>query len=958
MGFAVVVSLPFLYLMLRRPLIRRLALRNVVRRPREAVLVIIGGLLGTAIITGAFVVGDTLHRSLDDRALANLGPVDEVVLLPDRDRWLEASERLTATEFEAVDRVAPMALVGAPVASVGSDRRASPQAQLVETDFARAAALGPYAETGIRGPTPAPGHAVASAQLAHRLGVEAGDRVDVFAYGRTLRMRIDRILPQRGVAGFVFAYAAVADNLFVAPGTISELAAAAEASNRTPVPPSWLVVASNQGDAIAGADRSDAALRELLSASRGLRADVIPAKAIAFEAAKANGAGVSQFFNAMGAFGVLAGVLLLVNVIAMLAEERTSELGMMRAVGLRRATFVGAFCAEGWLYSLAAGLLGTAAGVGLGRFMVGLTQNLYEPAGNAFGLDLRFTASAASMQRGFAAGLFISLATVVLTSWRVSRFDVIRAIRDLPDAPVRSRRLWPLLVGATVMLFGLAMGAAASGTGDPLGLVLGPMLALGGLVPVLERSIGRRAAITGCAIVLVAWLAVGIQILGLASEGESLVPLVVQGLGLVTAGVLLVAQQQDRIGGALRRVSRGTTGLAARLGLAYPLARQFRTTLTLAPFTLVVFTLTFITALSGLITSEVDALADTAAGGYDAVIDSSTANPIDLDEIRARDDVAAMAVTPQTVARVTAPGGTTKDRRVSLINRTVFAAEPPDLSDRGRYRTKREAYEAVIRDPDLAIVTEQFMTADDAAGESDASVPRWTVGSSLTIVDPTTGQGHEYTVAAILAGDVTGNGPLIGQEGATERVFTTGLADNRAWVKLRTAPGPWADRVQGRYVENGTSVAVFSEVADDIFEFILQLVNIYRSYLGLGLIVGVAGIGVVMVRAVRERRHQIGLLRSMGFEAKLVGRSFLFEAGFVAVEGVVLGVGLALLTTYTTSKSESIRNIIGSYPDFVVPWWSLTLLIGGVLLAALLTAFGPARSAARIPPSVALRMVD
>ena len=58
------LSLPFVYVVLRRPVLRRLAFRNAARRPRETALVILGSLLGTAIMTGSFVVGDTFTSSI------------------------------------------------------------------------------------------------------------------------------------------------------------------------------------------------------------------------------------------------------------------------------------------------------------------------------------------------------------------------------------------------------------------------------------------------------------------------------------------------------------------------------------------------------------------------------------------------------------------------------------------------------------------------------------------------------------------------------------------------------------------------------------------------------------------------------------------------------------------------------------------------------------------------------
>ena len=74
------VSLPFLFVLARRPILRRLALRNAVRRPREALLVILGSLLGAAIITGSAVVGDTMDASIRQSARQHLGPIDELVL--------------------------------------------------------------------------------------------------------------------------------------------------------------------------------------------------------------------------------------------------------------------------------------------------------------------------------------------------------------------------------------------------------------------------------------------------------------------------------------------------------------------------------------------------------------------------------------------------------------------------------------------------------------------------------------------------------------------------------------------------------------------------------------------------------------------------------------------------------------------------------------------------------------
>src|SRR5207249_5845138 len=72
----------------------------------------------------------------------------------------------------------------------------------------------------------------------------------------------------------------------------------------------------------------------------------------------------------LGAFGILAGILLIVNIFVMLAEERKPELGIARALGFLRRDLLATFALEGTFYAVVAAALGSLAGVGLGYVMV------------------------------------------------------------------------------------------------------------------------------------------------------------------------------------------------------------------------------------------------------------------------------------------------------------------------------------------------------------------------------------------------------------------------------------------------------------------------------------------------------------------------------------------------------------------------------------------------------------
>jgi putative ABC transport system permease protein len=185
-------------------------------------------------------------------------------------------------------------------------------------------------------------------------------------------------------------------------------------------------------------------------------------------------------------------------------------------------------------------------------------------------------------------------------------------------------------------------------------------------------------------------------------------------------------------------------------------------------------------------------------------------------------------------------------------------------------------------------------------------------------------------------------------------LFGERLVASRSYLTL--APGTNADvfasRLQTQFIGNGTEAFSIASLMDEAFTMTRQIFQLFQGYLAMGLLVGIAGIAVVMVRAVRERRRQIGTLRALGFPAQSVGRSFAIESGYVALQGTVIGVLLALLTLYTiVTRSDAMGEL-----QFAVPIVQLSLLLVATVAASLLATVAPALSATRIRPAVALRM--
>src|SRR2546426_3795685 len=73
-----------------------------------------------------------------------------------------------------------------------------------------------------------------------------------------------------------------------------------------------------------------------------------------------------------------------------------------------------------------------------------------------------------------------------------------------------------------------------------------------------------------------------------------------------------------------------------------------------------------------------------------------------------------------------------------------------------------------------------------------------------------------------------------------------------------------------------------------------EVLTLMQAYLGIGLLVGIAGLAVITLRAVVERRTQIGALRAIGFTRAMVLWTFLVEIALIAVLGIGIGVALGI----------------------------------------------------------------
>ena len=163
-----------------------------------------------------------------------------------------------------------------------------------------------------------------------------------------------------------------------------------------------------------------------------------------------------------------------------------------------------------------------------------------------------------------------------------------------------------------------------------------------------------------------------------------------------------------------------------------------------------------------------------------------------------------------------------------------------------------------------------------------------------------------------------------------------------------------SNALEAALLENGMQTEVFEETIDEQNAAGQAFFRLFTGFMALGLLVGVAALGVVSTRAVVERRQHIGVLRAIGYKRRMIALSFLLESSFISVLGSIIGLALGLLLAFNAVNSIRAESGIEGL-SFSVPWMQLGVILALTYGFSLLTTFLPARQASRVYPAEALR---
>jgi putative ABC transport system permease protein len=448
------------------------------------------------------------------------------------------------------------------------------------------------------------------------------------------------------------------------------------------------------------------------------------------------------------------------------------------------------------------------------------------------------------------------------------------------------------------------------------------------------------------------------------------------GIMLVLGAVWAIIYNSDLLIAAMVRIFGRIRGMppVLKTAVSYPLQNRFRTGNILAMFSLIVFTLivmAFIThSMSGIFSDT-----ETISGGYQIRADTSYTNPIpDIWKALEQgngvdpDDIQAIGSFNGAPVKVKQEG--TEQEFTDYYLQGVDAGYTDSVNYgfammAEGYDSPREIWQALQEEPETTVVAAYLVPTkanyNFGGPDLDFQLEGFFIEDEvlpevyIQAQDPRTGEEQRLLVIGVLdqMAFYAGSGVITSDE-MVNALLLQPIPPQSYMFRIEEGVDAeaTAKALEKQFLEHGMQAVVIEEEIRDIESVNVMMNNLLQGFMGLGLVVGIAALGVIAARSVVERRRQIGVLRALGFQKGMVQLSFLIESSFIALLGIALGValGAALSVQILDTMSDNFAGI-----TYKVPWVNIVVVVIIAYGASLLTTYLPARQASKIYPAEALR---
>ena len=922
----------------------RFALRGVLGRKLRTALTAIGVVLGVALVSGTYVLTDSISSAFDSIFSENYKNTDAAITgKPAFDLSDDGAGGTPPFDQGLLAKVSALPEVGV------ADGAVSGEAQLIGHDgkavvFGGAPNLGFSINTErpefntlalVKGDWPTAGEVVIDTKTAQAKGFAAGDSIGVQARGAVQQMKISGLVEFGSVSSIGGATLAgfdlpTAQKLFDKPGKLDQILLAAK-------------------DGVSTQQLLDAVQKVLPEGTQVRSADDQAA-----EDAKGTSSFLTFFRTFLLVFGGIAlfvGSFVIANSLSITIAQRTREFATLRTLGASRRQVLYSVVLE----ALLTGLVSAVAGLFLGLGIATGLFKIFDAAGLTLpnnGLVFRTRTIVVAL----AVGIVVTLLASLRPAWRATRVPPIAAVREgakLP--PGRYNRFRPLgaallaVLGIALVVTGLFVNGLS--TGALLGLLaVGVLLIFIGIALFSARLVRPLAAASDpiarwsvLVLTIVVWPLFSLPYWllrrafwgpgsGLSRVGGLLLGAVLNPVLLVIVALMAVRRAVTRWRPEWPAEFPGVLSDRPAVGIGGQNSRRdpHRTASTAAALMIGLALVTLVATLgAGIIRPFEDAVDKIFSADY-AITAQNNFSPLPPTV------AAAIEKVPGVDALSSVRGGQGRAFGETIPITGVDSQAPQVVTFDWKSGSQATLGE---------------LGADGAVLDADyAKKHSLTVGSTLPL-ETVTGKTLPLKVRGIF--QPPAGGSPFGNVTISTAAFD---ATNPQPLNLYTfvslhggvTPANTATLQQALSTFPNAKALTREQFKKVQSDGIKSILNVLYVLLALSVLVSLFGIVNTLVLTVFERTRELGMLRAIGLTRRQVKRMIRHESVITALIGAVIGILLGLgLASLLAARLDEV--------SFAVPTGQLVLFGVVSVMVGIFAAIWPARRAARLDPLEALQ---
>lgn len=922
------------------PFIFQFALKNIVKKWLDVLLLVIGTMVSTALITGFFVVNDSFTHYNLQKLDKHFGNVDLVIskegipFIPqnfDKEYVLgilkneqNISRTLGVVQMDVIfeNPLDPSKATSAKIMGINFEELEKFTGKKIKIEE---------------------GQIILGEHLSKLLNVGLGDKVVVRNPLKNITLKVSEVgneglLNFRGISGNSNGVGIINENAarnlnMIPPGSVTDV-----------------FVSFNKG--IDPKTRSNTVNR-LKEKLKGFNVYDVKTNLLKNPSNKYLG----YFVLLFGGFSIAAACFLTSNFFTMLFNERKKDLAILKTFGFQRSRLFAALFAEGVIYVVISSLSGVTFGLLISRFLLGGFKNIKMPLSDIFSFSfngLEFYVKPISIFYSILIGMLLPLGILFFYSRKFSKKTVLQMMRQNPDVEDRSSKnyflpVFSMVLGIILLLFG-------KGFTTFIGINI---LLLGFPFFFEKRSLYILLSLSSMIFTYFSPSLYKDQVIS-----EILVNLTRGGFYMISSIILVVHSSYF-----IRKIfefflSKSPAGiLNVRNGFAYISANPKKATLNMMIFGIMIFgmvvTMTVPYNIMGFVSEKVS----DGFLGYDFAV---IVNPIksilnikefSMDEEKLKESFKRLDRVILVPIKVKGEDGKSRNSIAAFIEPEEDEIPPVVL-----YNTIYTSVEETWKSFNSISNNSFFAISGVVPFENDSfhslnlneQIEVYVPKSIFQIQNPNLPLSKFKVIANYKIQENFIPVELLLPMRALPKNFKGGFVVYLGQLKNNSNTA-FVNDLKFEITKDMNFPIYLTEEFGRIYENLNFFVDLGVSLLYFGLITGFSGLVITIIRSINLRKRNIATLKAIGIKPSKISTGFIIESSFIVICGILIGAISGLVESF--DLTTGILKLFGQ-SRFTIPAIRLVTLLGAIYLFAFFASLIPSILASKIPPAENLKIFD